>query len=197
MAVRVIVLILVVGAPTVLSVWAVVRIRQAYVRFRAELPSADEDTASPEAVVWRATPAVADTGVDVVASGLADWDSVGLSAPLGVSVADREYYRRCWQHILGTFSHWPNVGLNLAETLTVNLMLNRGFVVPNSDSDRLGDLPSHWRFPTAQGYREALSILERAQQTELPDTELSKALMLFRALFEEVLTAPTSEDALR
>ena len=200
MAVKVIVLILALGAPVALFTWAVVRIRQAYVRFHAELPRLGKDAAPVETPVRRDTSVMADTDTETggeVASGLDEWDTVGLSAPLKVSVSDREYYRRCWEHILGTFSHWPIVGLDLAKTLTVNLMLNRGLVVPDSESDRLGKLPPEWGFPTAEGYREAQSILEQARDAELPSTELSKALMLFRALFEEILTAPTSEDALR
>jgi hypothetical protein len=119
-----------------------------------------------------------------------DWGCAGLTAPVEISASDVEYYQTCWGHILGTFAHWPAVGLDLAETLTANLMLNRGVVPRGCEQPEV--LPSQWRFATAQGYREAQDIAERAGIGELPRQELSKALLLYRALFEEVLTAPTA-----
>ena len=122
---------------------------------------------------------------------LAAWECTGLTMPVGVSAADHEYYQTCWRHILGTFAHWPSTGLDLAETLTANLMLNRGVELTSREASESAELPAQWRFPTAQGYREAQIIAEHASICELPRQELTKALMLYRALFEEVLTAPT------
>ncbi len=204
MAVRVLVLCLVIGLPVALLGWAVA---DAYKRVRVIRRNAvecgdflDQDAASgalPSSDLGPADAQSADLesgSQAAIATTEDDWDCAGLSAPVEVCPADREYYQTCWQHILGTFAHFPAVGLDLAGHLTVNLMLNRG-VMPE-ETGLLTDLPAHWKFPTAQGFREAQNITRRAGDGELSRAELSKGLMLYRALFEEVLEAPTRADAL-
>jgi hypothetical protein len=121
------------------------------------------------------------------------WDCTGFQAPATLAAADRDYYATCWTHIIGTFAESPATALDLATHLTANLLLHRGLA--DADSERPGDLPADWRFPTAEGYREAQRITQDARVVELPAHEMSKALMLYRALFEEVLAAPTATDA--
>lgn len=122
-----------------------------------------------------------------------DWDCAGIRPPVALTESDREYYETCWTHILGTFEESPATALDLATHLTANLLLNRGLA--DAASDRPGDLPAHWGFPTAEGYRVAQRIAEASRVIELPTQELSKALMLYRALFEDVLAAPSAKDA--
>ena len=179
---------LTVGSLTTLAGSAAVLVRRDHQRVRAELRATLDEATSPTTDTAHDSPPVLAPGAGVSAD-VYDWDCASLTAPVGVSASDLEYYQTCWGHILGTFAHWPAVGLDLAETLTANLMLNRG-VVPRG-SEQPEELPAQWRFATAQGYREAQHIAERAGTGELPPRELWKALLLYRALFEEVLTAPT------
>lgn len=177
-----------VGALTTLAGSAAVLVRRNHQRVRAELRALPDDTTSPTAGNGNGEPPAPDPEAELPAH-VYDWDCADLTAPMAVSASDLEYYQTCWRHILGTFAHWPAVGLDLAETLTANLMLNRG-VVPRG-CEQPAELPYQWTFATAQGYREAQSIAARADTEDLPRRELSKALLLYRAMFEDVLTAPT------
>jgi len=181
---------LLVGSMTTLAASAAAQVRRDHLRVRAQRQAVLEETAPPKTDAGPGPdyPLPVEPEAEFLADR-GDWDCAGLTMPVEVSATDHEYYQTCWGHILGTFAHWPTTGLDLAETLTANLMLNRG-VVP-ADREESAELPAQWRFPTAQGYREAQNIAEHADTGELPHRELSKALMLYRALFEEVLTAPT------
>lgn len=193
--VQIVVLCLVFGVPAALAGWAPAG---PYERF----PVRDRDVAeSPDSIEEAGENGVSTTlspAADLeaeTAPDADDWDCVGLSVPVELSARDRDYYRASWTHILGTFTHWPTVGLDLAGRLTVNLMRNRG-VVPD-DANLSSELPANWRFPTAQGFRAAQDITRRVGESELARDELSKALMLYRALFEEILEAPTSADSMQ
>lgn len=109
--------------------------------------------------------------------------------------SDREYYLTCWEHIRGTFAHYPATALELAEHLTANLLLTRGLAGHSAPHPSV--LPPDWEFPSAQGYRRAQQINALAREQQLPSGRLRSALMLYKAFFEEILSLPATRDTAR
>jgi hypothetical protein len=191
MSVRIIVLGFVLGPAAVLAALGLFGYWRKHCGFRAEYRRLVEST--PAERPERAFPGGGEP-VLFPAGGPDDgWDCAGIRAPVELPASDQEYYETCWTHIIGTFEESPAAALDIAAHLTANLLLNRGLA--DAGSERPGELPAHWRFPTAEGYRVAQRIAEASRLIELPRQELSKALMLYRALFEEVLAAPTSPSS--
>ncbi|HEY3872591.1 MAG TPA: hypothetical protein VGM10_29820 [Actinocrinis sp.] len=188
MSVRIIVLGFVLGPAAVLAALGLLGYWRKHCGFRAEYRRLVESTPTvrPDRV-YRSRGEQDLFPADAPVDG---WDCTGIRAPIELPASDHEYYETCWTHIIGTFEESPGAALDLAGHLTANLLLNRG--IADAGSERPGELPAQWRFPTAEGYRVAQHIVEASRVIDLPTQELSKALMLYRALFEEVLAAPTS-----
>ena len=116
-------------------------------------------------------------------------DDVAMLTPKALSPADQDYYAASWRNVRGEFAAYPPSGLMLAVHLTANLLLNRGLLP--ADTARPTMLPASWTFPSARGYRDALSISARTDSNRreaVPDAELNKAMELFEDFYWEMLT---------
>lgn len=191
MSVRIIVLGFVLGPTAVLAALGLIGYWRKHCGFRAEYRRLVEST--PIARPARPAASAGEPVLFPVGGPDDGWDCTGIRAPIELPESDHDYYETCWTHIVGTFEESPAAALDLAAHLTANLLLNRG--IADADCERPGDLPAQWRFPTAEGYRVAQHIAEVSRVVELPRQELSKALMLYRALFEDVLAAPSSPSS--
>ena len=112
--------------------------------------------------------------------------------PKPLSLEDQDYYAASWQNVQGEFSTSPSSALLLATHLTANLLLNRGLLPADTARPRL--LPETWQFPSAQGYREALSISARTNEEIVPEPELTRALRQFEDFYFEMLTLAAAAE---
>jgi hypothetical protein len=125
-------------------------------------------------------------------------DSAGraqLSGPAPLSEADRDYYSTCWTHIQDTFAHAPVVALDLAEHLTVNLLLTRRLAPAGA-----ADLPVSYVRPTltaatARPFNRARVIADAARRRKLSAPTLCEALALYKQFFDVVMALPATRTA--
>jgi hypothetical protein len=130
---------------------------------------------------------------DAAAAAFAEpTNDVALLDPKPLSLEDQDYYAASWRNVQGEFAESPPSALVLATHLTANLLLNRGLLP--TDTARPTMLPESWTFPSARGYREALRISARADDEEVPEAELTRALQQFEDFYFEMLTLSAAAE---
>ncbi|GHH69192.1 hypothetical protein GCM10017673_19280 [Streptosporangium violaceochromogenes] len=99
----------------------------------------------------------------------------------------RKTYARKWMEVQERFVDAPGFAVTEADHLVTSVMAERGY--PTEDFEqRLSDLSvAHGR--TLDHYRRAHEISRRAARKEASTEELRQAMVHYRALFEELLTA--------
>lgn len=104
----------------------------------------------------------------------------------------RRAYAKKWMEVQERFVDAPGFAVTEADHLVTSVMAERGY--PTEDFEqRLSDLSvAHGR--TLDHYRRAHEISRRAARKEASTEELRQAMVHYRALFEELLTAAGDTD---
>jgi hypothetical protein len=111
---------------------------------------------------------------------------IGALAP-----ADAERYAQTWMRVQGRFVDSPRGALVEADRLVRELMLQRGY--PMADFERrAADISVHHP-AVVEHYRAAHEMVLRDRRDAADTEDLRKALVRYRALFDELLeVAPTA-----
>ena len=109
--------------------------------------------------------------------------------PLTPAEADR--FAQSWTRLQGSFVDDPKGVLIQAEQLVRDLLRKRGF--PMADFERQAADISVDHPSVVSNYRAAQLILSRDQRGEADTEELRRAVVHFRALFDELLGARTAQ----
>lgn len=103
----------------------------------------------------------------------------------------RDVYSDRWIAVQEHFVDDPRSAVAEAGTLLTAVMHDRGYPTDEGYDQRLADLSvEHGR--TLSRYRMANEISERAERNEASTEELRRAMVDYRALFDELLEAPVS-----
>jgi len=118
---------------------------------------------------------------------------VGKFEIVPLAPAEVQRFSQSWMRLQGSFIDDPKGVLIQAEQLVRELMRKRGFPMGDFElraADLSVDHPS-----VVSNYRAAQKILTRDQRGEADTEELRRAVVHFRALFDELLGAKTARDA--
>jgi hypothetical protein len=109
-----------------------------------------------------------------------------------LSEADRERYLAEWEAIQARFIDHPRGAVTEADELINSLLVARGYEGGAFDR-RVADLSVH-HASLVEPYRRANTVSVRAAKNEATTEELRSAMILYRALIEELLqaTAPVT-----
>jgi hypothetical protein len=102
-----------------------------------------------------------------------------------LSTADAAKFSQAWAELQGRFVDQPKAVVIEADQVVRDLMTKRGY--PMGDFERrAADISVH--HPTlVETYRSGRAIASRAQRGDASTEELRKAVVYYRALFEELL----------
>lgn len=92
-----------------------------------------------------------------------------------------------WREVQERFVDQPLEAVVAADRLVHSVMETRGY--PVSDFDAQADLVSVDHPDVVENYRVAHGVCERAQQHQASTEDLREALLRYRSLFDELLTA--------
>jgi len=107
--------------------------------------------------------------------------------------AEVQRFSQSWMRLQGSFVDDPKGVLIQAEQLVRELMRKRGFPMGDFElraADLSVDHPS-----VVSNYRAAQKIVSRDQRGEADTEELRRAVVHFRALFDELLGVPAGKTA--
>ncbi|WP_244894054.1 hypothetical protein [Planobispora rosea] len=105
----------------------------------------------------------------------------------------RAGYAKKWLEVQERFVDAPGFAVTEADHLVTSVMADKGYPVEDFEQ-RIADLSvDHSR--TLDHYRQAHEISGRAVRKAASTEELRQAMVHYRALFEELLGAPTAEAA--
>jgi hypothetical protein len=107
--------------------------------------------------------------------------------------AEVQRFSQSWMRLQGSFVDDPKGVLIQAEQLVRELMRKRGFPMGDFElraADLSVDHPS-----VVSNYRAAQKIVSRDQRGEADTEELRRAVVHFRALFDELLGVPAARTA--
>ena len=108
--------------------------------------------------------------------------------------ADANRFAQTWTRLQGSFVDDPKGVLVQADQLVRDLMLKRGY--PMADFEHRAADISVDHPQVVSNYRAAQQILSRDQRGEADTEDLRKAVVHFRALFDELLgTTPAADEA--
>ncbi len=110
--------------------------------------------------------------------------------PLAPAEATR--FTQAWTRLQGAFIDDPKGALIKADQLVRELLLKRGY--PMADFERRAADISVDHPAVVSNYRAAQLIVARNQRGEADTEELRKAVVHFRALFDELLGLTTATD---
>lgn len=105
----------------------------------------------------------------------------------------RERYSREWEHLQSRFVDHPRVAVAEADDLVTQVMRERGY--PVDDFEAKSRLVSVDHPDLVQHYRSGHDVAEKARNESASTEELRRAVIDFRALFDELLQdgmAPTA-----
>ena len=109
-----------------------------------------------------------------------------------LSAADVTRYSQAWMRLQGSFVDDPKGVLIEADRLVRDVMTKRGYPVADFES-RAADISV--RHPiVVSNYRSAQRIVSLDQRGEASTEDLRKAVVHFRALFDELLGKPAAHD---
>lgn len=100
--------------------------------------------------------------------------------------AERDRYRDEWQALQASFVDRPATALADADRLVSAVMRDRGYPV-DDDFDQRADLVSVDHPEVVQHYRAAHQIHRRSHTEEITTEDERKALVHYRALFDELM----------
>jgi hypothetical protein len=108
---------------------------------------------------------------------------------------DRQRFADEWRACQALFVDNPREAVSRADRLVGEVMKARGYPVANFEQ-RVEDI-SVDHPAVVQNYRAARAIAERHERGEASTEDLRKAVVFYRALFEELLGAPVHEEVHR
>ncbi|HSE85559.1 MAG TPA: hypothetical protein VLJ79_05010 [Candidatus Binatia bacterium] len=109
-----------------------------------------------------------------------------------LSTQDRSQYREGWTAVQGRFVDDPKAAVEEAHQLVHEVMKNRGYPVTGFDQ-AAADLSVE--YPTFVTHYRAASRIAANNRKGIADTEeLRQALVNYRALFEELLEVPQTNE---
>jgi hypothetical protein len=103
--------------------------------------------------------------------------------------SEREHYFAEWEAIQARFIDHPRGAVTEADEMINSLLRARGYEGGAFDR-RAADLSVHYA-NLVEPYRRANAIVVRAGKNEATTEELRSAMILFRAIVEQLLQAPT------
>lgn len=107
--------------------------------------------------------------------------------------ADAEYFAAQWMALQGRFVDSPQGALQEADRLVRDLMLKRGY--PMGDFERRAADVSVDHPAVVGHYRQAQAITQREQSGAADTEDLRKAVVHYRALFDELLEVNPRREA--
>jgi hypothetical protein len=110
-----------------------------------------------------------------------------------LSTADATKYRQAWVAIQARFVDDPKAAVVEADHLIYDLMAKRGY--PMGDFERRAADISVDHPTVISNYRAARAIALRDERSEATTEELRKAVVHYRALFQELLEVRESEPS--
>jgi hypothetical protein len=110
-----------------------------------------------------------------------------------LSTADATKYRQAWVAIQARFVDDPKASVVEADHLIFDLMAKRGY--PMGDFERRAADISVDHPAVISNYRAARAIALRDERSEATTEELRKAVVHYRALFQELLEVSESEPS--
>ncbi|MFN8024989.1 MAG: hypothetical protein U0W40_01130 [Acidimicrobiia bacterium] len=108
-----------------------------------------------------------------------------------LSPASRERFTRDWDDVQRTFVDRPQVAVADADRLVTDLMRERGYPVDDFETKR--DLVSVDHPRVVEHYGTAHDIAQRNVDGRATTEDLRRAVVSYRALFEELLSASDGE----
>jgi hypothetical protein len=109
--------------------------------------------------------------------------------PLSQAAHDR--YVEEWQTVQARFVDDPSTAVRIADSLIKSVMAERGY--PVDDFDQRADDLSVDHPHVVENYREGHRLAEQNADGSSSTEELRQAMQHYRALFEELVTAPADE----
>ena len=97
----------------------------------------------------------------------------------------RELFRQRWRGVQATFVDDPAGAIARADALVEEVMKTRGYPVADFDQ-RAADLSVH-HAPVVDNYRGARDIAERHRRGAATTEDLRRAMVYYRALFQDLL----------
>jgi hypothetical protein len=110
--------------------------------------------------------------------------------PLTQTARDR--YVAQWNELHGRFVDRPQVAVVEADGLITHVMADRGY--PVEDFEPQSELVSVDHPDLVQNYRDARGIYTKTTTSEASTEDLRRAVIAYRALFEEVATDGNRSD---
>jgi hypothetical protein len=112
---------------------------------------------------------------------------------VALSTADATKFRQAWVAIQARFVDDPKTSVVEADHLVYDLMAKRGY--PMGDFERRAADISVDHPAVVSNYRAARAIALRDERSEATTEELRKAVVHYRALFQELLEVSESEPS--
>jgi FtsZ-interacting cell division protein ZipA len=110
---------------------------------------------------------------------------------VALSEHDRTHYQHAWDRVQNRFVDDPRGAAMEADELIFEVMERRGYPV-NGFEQAAADL-SVDHAVVVENYRAASAIAQRNRQGEAGTEDLRQALVYYRALFHDLLQAPSSD----
>lgn len=107
--------------------------------------------------------------------------------------AARERYSRQWKQLQKRFVERPRVVVLAADDLITQVMRDRGYPVDDFESNSVLIAVDHP--DVEQNYREAHSVYTKANVGEASPEDLRRAVVAYRALFEELVMNDACPEA--
>ena len=108
-----------------------------------------------------------------------------------LTAAQAEEFGREWRRIQGTFVDNPGAAAAEADALVAQVMVARGY--PPGDFDKRAEDVSVDHPHVVENYRIARALMVRRERGEAGTEELRKAIVNYRALFDDLLQVESSE----
>jgi hypothetical protein len=106
---------------------------------------------------------------------------------------ERDHFTEAWREQQGRFVDDPEGATESADALLTELMHARGYPTGDFDKQLADASVDHSR--VIGNYREAHDIAERSRNGKASTEDLRRAVICYRALFEELLGAPVIEHS--
>ena len=104
----------------------------------------------------------------------------------------REHYVEAWERVQRTFVDTPGEALHDSHTLVLEVMERRGY--PTDDFDQRAADISVDHPEVVQNYRAAHAVSQASERDRVSTEEQRKALVHYRALFDELLAVEPAAE---
>jgi hypothetical protein len=101
--------------------------------------------------------------------------------------ADRDRFAGAWRAVQARFVDDPKGAVTEADRLVAEVMSTRGYPVSDADFERRAEYVSVDHPHLVENYRAAAQIAQRHARDEATTEELRRAMVHYRALFDDLL----------